>query len=151
MNLPTHAFCCLLAHGANEGIRTGRFDPVAPSSNPSQPRTSVLFDAQIGPIPMRVSISDWRFDEARIAIAAWPTTDVDEWIDCITAKTLAGDATAIGYLERRNERVTLSVPFSPPVFIRKNRKAALLALPMSGDVSDPYFLYPRYFRFGSAA
>ena len=151
MNLPSHAFCCLLAHGANEGIRTGRFDPIAPSGDPSAPRTSVRFDAQIGSIPMRVSISDWRLEEASISVAAWPTPDVDEWIDCMTAKAAAGDVTAIGYLERRDGRMKLSNPFAPAVFMRKHRIPALLGLPMPSDASDPLQLYPRYLSFGSAA
>lgn len=100
---------------------------------------------------MRVWISDWRFEEARIAVAAWPTYDVDEWIDCMTAKARAGDVTAIGCLERRNGRVMLSNPFDPLVFIRQRRKVELRALPMPSDASDPLQLYPRYLRFGSAA
>ncbi|MEH3037346.1 MAG: hypothetical protein PGN23_12815 [Sphingomonas adhaesiva] len=151
MNLRSHAFLALLAHAANEGIRTGRFDPAAPNRNPIEPRTSVLFDAPLGSVPMRVSMSDWRFDEARIAVSAWPMPDVDRWVEAVNAKALAGDVTAIGNLERKNGRLMLFNPFDPLVFMRQNRRAALLALPMPSETADPLRLYPRYLSFAAAA
>lgn len=151
MNLRSHIFLALLADAANEGIRTGRFDLAAPNRDPIEPRTSVLFDAPLGSIPMRVSMSDWRFDEARIAVSAWPTPDVDRWVETVNAKALAGDVTAIGYLERKNGRLMLSNPFDPLVFMRHNRRSALQALTAPSDAADPLRLYPRYLSFAAAA
>lgn len=151
MNLRSHAFLALIAHAANEGIRTSRFDPAAPNCNPMDAPTSVLFDAPLGSIPMRVSMGGWRADEARIAVAAWPTPDVDQWIAAMNAKTLAGDVTAIGYLERRNSRLILSNPFEPLMFVRQSRMNALKMLPMPDDAADPLQLYPRYLSYAAAA
>lgn len=152
MNLRSHVFLTFLTHAATEGIRASQYDPAAPNCEPTQRRTSVLFDAPFGSIPMRVSIGDWRFDEARIAVAAWPTGEADKWIDCITANGLAGDATAIGYLERRKDgRLMLSNPFEPLVFMRPHRRSALSAMPMPTDATDPLRLYPRYLNIASAA
>lgn len=151
MNLRSHAFLALLAHAANEGIRTGRFDPAAPDRDPMDPPTSVLFDAPLGSIPMRVSMTGWRADEARIAVAAWPTSEVDRWVAAMNAKALAGDVTAIGYLERKNGRLLLSNSFDPLMFIRKNRMDALKMLPMPDDAADPFQLYPRHLSYAAAA
>ena len=149
MNLSSHVYLALLAHAATEGVRTGRIEPAAANSNLMKPHKKFLFDASLGAIPIRVSVGDWRFDEARIAVVGWPTPEADEWINCMTARAVAGDVTAIGYLERRDGRLMLSSPLDPPVFFQKHREAALLALPLPSDASDPLQLYPRYLRFGS--
>lgn len=151
MKLRSHAFLALLAHAANEGIRSGRFDPAAPNRDPTNATTSVLFDARLGAIPMRVSMGDWRADEARIAVAAWPTPDVDQWIAAMNAKTLAGDVTAIGYVERKKGRLMLSSPFDPIMFIRQSRVDALKMLSKPDGATDPFRLYPRYLSYAAAA
>ena len=151
MNLRSHAYIALLANAANESIRTGRFDPTVPNRDPMDPLTSVHFDAPLGSIPMRASIGAWRSDEARIAIAAWPTPDVDRWVEAFRANGLAGDVTAIGYLVRgTNGRLRLSDPFEPTFFMRESRRAALQALPAPSDAADPLQLYPRYLSYAAA-
>ena len=152
MNLRSHAYLALLAHAANEGIRTGCFDPAAPNRDPIDPPASIHFDAPLGSILMRASIGAWRSDEARIAVAAWPTPDVDRWVEAFRASGLAGDVTAIGYLIRgKNGRLRLSDPFEPIFFMRQSRRAALQALPSPSDGPDPLQLYPRYLSYAAAA
>ena len=152
MNLRSHAYLALLAHAANEGIRTGWFDPTASDRNPMDPPMSVHFDAPLGSIPMRASIGGWRSDEARIAVAAGPPNDADRWDEAVRANGLAGDATAIGYLVRgANSRLRLSDPFEPTFFMRQSRRAALLALPAPSNAADPLQLYPRYLSYAAAA
>lgn len=149
MNYRSHAFLALLAHATNEGFRTSRFDPVAPNRDPMQPRSSVLFDAPFGSMPMRACISDWRFDEAHIVAAAWPTPDVDRWIEAGGAKELAGDVVASGWLERGSHLRLVNI-FEPSIFIRQNRVAAMRALPVPSDAADPLRLYPRYLSYAAA-
>jgi hypothetical protein len=152
VNLRSHVYLALLAHAANEAIRTGRFDPTAPNGDTMNLLTSVHFDAPLGSIPMRASIGAWRSDEARIAIAAWPTPDVDRWVEAFRANGLAGDVTAIGYLVREADgRLRLSNPFEPIFFMRQSRRAALQALPAPSDAADPLQLYPRYLSYAAAA
>lgn len=152
MNQRPHIALVLLAHAANEGIRAGHFDPAAPNLNPIEPRTSVLFEAPIGSIPMRVSIGAWRFDEARVAVAAWPTLEVDQWIERFGAKELAGDVTAIGYLTRvAGGRLRLADPFDPVIYIRQRRLAAMRMLSTPSDAADPLQLYPRFLSHAAAA
>lgn len=151
MNLRSHAYLALLGHAATVAISTGRLDPLAPNRDPMDPPTSVLFDAPLGSIPMRVNLSGWHADEARIAVAAWPTPDVDQWVAAMNAKTLAGDVTAIGYVERKNGRLMLSNPFDPLMFIRRDRMDSLKIVPMPGDAADPFQLYPRYLSYAAAA
>ena len=145
MHHRSHTFLTLIAAGANEGIRTGRCDPSAPDCDPIEPRTSVLFSAVLGSIPLRVCIGGWRFDEARVAVAAWPTAEVDQWVEAFGANELAGDVTAIGYLTRSNTgHLRLSNPFEPIVFIRQTRLPAMKALAAPADATDPLQLYPSY-------
>lgn len=152
MNLRSHAFLALLAHAANEGFRTGRFDPAAPNCDPIARRTSVLFDAPLGSLPMRVCIGDWRFDEARISIAVRPTVEVDRWVAAYGAREAAGDVTANGRITRmENGRLWLSDPFNPNVFMQKTQRAAMQALPMPSISADPLQLYPRYLSYDAAA
>lgn len=151
MNHRSHAFLVLLSAAATAGIRTGRCDPRAPNRGPLEVRTSVLFDAEVGLIPLRVWMSDWRSDEIRIVVAAWPAPDVDEWIGVSGAKGLAGDVTAIGYLTRDNGRLRLANPLDPTIFIRRTRLAPMKTLPVPDDASDPLFLYPRYLSYAAAA
>ena len=153
MKLRSHAYLALLGHAATVAIETGRLDPLAPNREPMDPPTSVLLDAPLGSIPMRVSLSGWRANEARIAIAAWPTPDVDQWVAAMNAKALAGDVTAIGYVERTNGRLRLmlSSPFDPLMFIRRDRMDALKMLPRPDDAADPFQLYPRYLSYAAAA
>ena len=151
MNLRSNAYLALLGHAATIAIATGRLDPLAPNRDPMEPPTSILFDAPLGSIPMRVSMGGWRTDEARIAVAAWPTPDVDQWVAAMNARTLAGDVTAIGYLERKNGRLMLSNPFDPLMFIRRDRIDAIKMLPMPDDAADPFHLYPRYLSYAVAA
>lgn len=152
MNLRSHAYLALLAHAANEGIRSGQFDPATANRDPMDTPASVHFDAPLGSIPMRASIGAWRSDEARIAVAAWPTPDADRWVEVFRANGLAGDATAIGYLVRgSNDRLRLSDPFQPIFFMRQSRRSALQALPAPSDAADPLQLYPRYLSYAAAA
>lgn len=152
MNLRSHAYLALLAHAANEGMRTGRIDPAAANRDSMDTPASVHFDAPLGSIPMRASIGAWRSDEARIAVAAWPTPDVDRWAEAFRANGLAGDVTAIGYLVRgANGRLRLSDPFEPIFFMRQSRRAALQSLPPPRDGADPLQLYPRYLSYAAAA
>lgn len=148
MNYRSHAFLALLAHATNEGFRTGRFDPAAPNRDPMRRRSSVLFDAPFGSMPLRVWISDWRFDEAHVVAAAWPTLDGNRWIEAGSAKELAGDVVASGWLER-GSHLRLANIFDPSIFIRQNRVAAMRALP--SDAADPLRLYPRYLSYAAAA
>lgn len=152
MNDRSHAFLTLITAAATEGIRTGRCDPSAPNCNPSEPRTSVLFDVALGSIPLRVCMGGWRFDEARIAVAAWPTPEVDQWVEAFGANELAGDVTAIGYLTRSDAgQLRLSDPFEPTIFIRRPRLVAMKALAVPTDATDPLQLYPRYLSYAAAA
>ncbi len=150
MNYRSHAFLALLAHAVNEAFRTGRFDPAAPNRDPMQSRSSVLLDAPLGSVPMRAWIGDWRFDEARIVAAAWPTSDVDRWIEAGGAEELAGEVVASGWLERRSQLRLVNV-FEPSIFIRQNRVAAMRAAPLPSDAADPLQLYPRYLSYAAAA
>lgn len=152
MNYRSHAFLALLTAAANEAIRTGRCDPLAPNRDPLDARASVLFDATTSSIPLRVCLGDWRSDEARLAVAGWPTPDVDRWVEAFGANELAGDVTAIGYLTRTaTGQLRLSDPFGPTIFIRRDRSVVLKALPVPDDVSDPLLLYPRYLSYAAAA
>ncbi len=152
MNHRSHAFLALLTAAANEAIGTGRCDLLAPNRAPLQARTSVLFDATIGAIPLRVCMSDWRSDEARLAVAAWPTPDVDQRLAAFGANDLAGDVTVIGDLTRDGiGRLRLSNPFEPTIFMRRSRLAAMKALPAPDDAADPLHLYPRYLSYAAAA
>jgi len=152
MNVRTHAYISLLSAAGNEAVRTGYCDPLAPNSDPLAPRKSVLFDATLGCIPLRVWIGNWRFDETRFAVAAWPTPDVDQHIEAFGAKELAGDVTAVGYLTRSIDGgLRLSDPLNPTLFLRRDRIAAMQALPAPDDVADPLQLYPRYLSYAVAA
>jgi hypothetical protein len=152
MNHRSHAFLALIAAAATEGIRTGRCDPSAPNRNPVEPRTAVLFDAALGSIPLRVCMGGWRFDEARLAVAAWPTAEVDRWVEAFGANELAGDVTTIGYLTRSDTgQLRLSDPFEPIIFIRRTRLDAMKALAAPTDATDPLQLYPRYLSYAAAA
>ncbi len=152
MSPRSHASLALLTHAANAGIRSGRLDPRNLNSDPIEPRRSVLFDAPLGSIPMRVAVGGWRFDEIRIAVAAWPTSDVDQWIEACRANELAGQVTAIGYLTRGAEgRLRLGNPFDPMIYIRRDRREAMQALPVPTDAADPLQLYPRYLSNAAAA
>lgn len=150
MKYRSHAFLALLAHAVNEGYRTGRFDPDAPNCNPIEPRSSVLFDAPLGSVPMRVWISDWRFNEARVVAAASPTPNVDRWIAAGGAKGLAGEVVATGWLERGSHLRLVNV-FEPSIFIRQNRVTEMRALPIPSEAADPLRLYPRYLSYAAAA
>ncbi len=152
MNHRSHAFLALLTAAANEAIRTGQCDPLAPNRDPLDARTSVLFDATLASIPLRVCMGDWRSDEARFAVAAWPTPDVDQWLEAFGANELAGDVTAIGYLTRsENGRLLLSDPFEPSILMRRNRLVVMKALSAPSDAADPLQLYPRYLSYAAAA
>ncbi|HEX8300993.1 hypothetical protein [Sphingomonas sp.] len=152
MNHRSHAFLALLAAAANEAIRTGRCDPLAPNRDPLGARTSALFDATLGSIPLRVCMSDWRSDETRFAVVAWPTREVDQWVEAFGANELAGDVTAIGYLIRAGTgRLRLSDPFEPTVFMRRDRVLLMKSLPAPDDAADPFQLYPRYLSYAAAA
>lgn len=150
MNYRTHARLSLIVHAANEGYRTGRFDPHARNRDPLEPRSSVLYDASIGSIPMRVWLRDWRFDETRIVVAAWSTPDGDRWIESGNAKGLAGEVVASGYLARGSRLRVINV-FEPSIFIRQQRVAAMRALPVPSEAADPLRLYPSCLRYADAA
>lgn len=143
MNQRSHIFLMLLAHAANEGIRQGIINLTATNRDPSQRRSSMLFDAPLGGIPVRVSFTDWRNDEATISLAAWPSPDVDQWVKASNAKHSAGEVTAFGWLDRSSRHLRVQDPFDPSVFISKHRRSELLALPRLTDVEDPLKLYPR--------
>ena len=152
MNYFSHAYLNILAAAVTEGIHSGHFDPVAPNRDPLDPRTSVLFDARLGSIPLRVCVGDWRFDEARVSVAAWPTPDVDQWVGAFGAKQLAGEVTATGYLNRASTgRLRLSDPFEPTIFMRRDRSAIMKGIPAPDDVADPFRLYPRMMSYAAAA
>ena len=152
MNHRSHAFLALLTAAANEAIRTGRCARRAPNRDPLDPHTSALFDATLDAIPLRVCMGGWRSDEARFAVAAWPTPDVDQWLEAFGANELAGDVTAIGYLTRVGTGgLRLSDPFEPIIFMRRNRLAAMKALSSPDDAADPLQLYPRYLSYDAAA
>ena len=151
MNLHSHTYLALLGHAATVAITTGRLDPLVPNRDPMDLPTSVLFEAPLGSIPVRVSLTGWRADEARIAVAAWPQPNADHWIAAVNAKGLAGDVTAIGYVERRNGRLTLSNPLDPIMFIRRNRTDALKMLPVPDNAADPFQLYLRYLSYSAVA
>lgn len=152
MNYRSHAFLALLTAAANAAIQTGRCDPLARNRNPLEVCTSVLFDATLGSIPLRICMGDWRFDEVRLAVAAWTTPEADQWVEAFGANELAGDVTAIGYLTRAGtSRLRLSDPFEPTIFIRRDRLAAMRALPAPDDAADPLQLYPRYLSYAAAA
>ena len=151
MNYRSHAFLALLSHAANEGVRTGCFDPKGPNGNPNDPRPTTLFSANLGgAVPMRVFIADWRFDEARIVVAAWPTAQVDRWIEASGAKALAGDVVASGWLERHSHLLLVNA-LDPAVFIRHDRMATVRALSVPSEDADPLGLYPRQLRYAAAA
>lgn len=150
MNSRSRAFLTLLAHAANEGFRTGHFNPDAPNRSPMEHRGSVLFDAPLGSMPMRVWISDWRNDEARIAVAAWPTEEVDRWIEASGAKALAGEVVASGWLERSSLLRLVNIS-DPTIFIRQNRVEALRTLQAPTEEADPLRLYPSCLSYAVAA
>jgi len=152
VNYRSHAYLAVLTAAANEGIQTGLCDPLAPNLDPLAPRASVLFNATLGSIPLRVNMGDWRFDETRFAVAAWPTPEVDRWVEAFGANELAGEVTAVGYLTRSSTgRLRLSDPFEPTIFIRRDRLAVMKALPAPDDMADPLQLYPRYLSYAVAA
>jgi hypothetical protein len=152
VNYRSHAYLALLTAAANEAIRTGRCDSLAPNLGPLDQRSTVLFDATLGSIPLRVCMGNWRSDETRFAVAAWPTPEVDRWIEAFGANELAGDVTALGYLTRSPaDRLRLSDPFEPTIFMRRDRLAVMKALPAPDDVADPLQLYPPYLSYDVAA
>lgn len=152
MNYRSHAYLALLSAAVNEAFRAGHCNPLAPNRDPLDPRTSVLFDATLGSIPLRVCMGNWRSDEMRLAVAAWPTPDVDQWVEAFGAKELAGDATAVGYLTRAGtSRLSLSDPFEPAIFMRRNRLAEMKALPAPDDAADPLQIYPRYLSYAGTS
>ncbi|PZU11508.1 MAG: hypothetical protein DI605_00480 [Sphingomonas sp.] len=110
----------------------------------------MLFDAPLGAIPIRAWIADWRFDEARVVVAAWPTLDVDRWIEAAGADELAGEVFARGWLER-GSRLRLVNVFEPSIFMRQSRIATMKGLPVPDEVCDPLGLYPSYLRHAAAA
>jgi hypothetical protein len=150
MNHTSHAFLALLSHAANVGFRTNLFDPGAPNGHPLEARSSVMFDAPIESVPVRAWISDWRYDEARIVAAAWPTAEVDRWIAVGGANALAGEVVASGWLERGTQLRLVNI-FEPSVFIQTNRLAAMRGLAAPSEAADPLRLYPPYLSYDAAA
>lgn len=152
MTLRPHASLALLSHAVNESVRTGVLDLKAANRAPLEQSTSVLFGTSLGSIPLRVAVGEWRFDEVRIAVAAWPTPDVDHWLEVSRANERAGKVASIGYLARSDRgRLRLVSPLDPSIYIHSSCKLALQAIPVPDDASDPLRLYPRYLNYAAAA
>ena len=151
MNQRSHIWLTLLAHVTNEGVRKGLIDLPAPNREPSEERNSVLFDAPLRGVPIRARFTEWRFDEARVSLVAWPSVEVDRWCVASNPKHEAGEVTASGCLDRSGRSLKFQEPFNPSVFISKHRRAELLTLPKLTDLEDSLNLYPRYLSLSSAA
>lgn len=136
----------LLSHSVVVGLRKSIIHPLGPNCEPSEFRRSLFFDAPLLGHPLRVCFTEWRFDEATVSLALWPSDDGDKWIQCGNAKRSAGEVTVHGRLDRSNGRLRLQDPFNPSVFISKHRRAELLKLLYLTGVDDPFRLMPRYSR-----
>lgn len=141
----------LLTHTVTVGYSKGIIDPLGANCEPLCNRRSLFFDAPLLGHPVRVCFTEWRFDEARISLALWPSDDVDTWLPCGNVKRSAGEVTVHGRLDRNSARLRLQDPFNPSVFISKHRRAELLELLDLAEVDDPVCLMPPYGRISSAA
>ena len=141
----------LLSHTVTVGLKKGIIHPLGPNCEPSGDRRSRFFDAPLLGHSVRVCFTEWRFDEARVSLALWPSDDVDKWIQCGNAKRSAGEVTVHGRLDRSNGRLRLQAPFNPSVFISKHRRVELLKLLDSAEVDASLRLMARYRRLASAA
>jgi hypothetical protein len=138
----------LLAYAANEAYRNGLFNPEGANKQPLDVRESVLFDAPLGSIPMRVWISDWRLDEIRIVAAAWPTAEVDRWIEAAGARELAGEMVATGRLTR-GPTLRFVTPLDPNIFISESRQLFARSLCAPSRSEDFLCLYPLCLSYDS--
>ena len=141
----------LLSHAVSVGLSKAIIDPLGPNSEPLCERQSWLYDAPLLGTPLRVCFTDWRFDEARISLALWPSDDADRWVRCGNAKRSAGEVVVHGALDRKNGRLRLQDPFNPVTFISKARRAQLLNLLDLAEVDDPLRLMRRYELLSHAA
>ncbi|RYY26344.1 MAG: hypothetical protein EOP62_10930 [Sphingomonadales bacterium] len=74
------------------GARKDRFDENVPAT----------FRFQMEGMPVVASVHDAGYDELSIHVAAWPTKDAEYWVPAVNAGRLAGEAFAMGWLERRD-------------------------------------------------
>ncbi len=141
----------LLSHVVDVGIGKAIIDPLGSNCEPQCDRRSWCFDAPLLGRPIRVCFTEWRFDEARISLALWPSDDVDTWIQCANAKRSAGEVTVHGHIDRKNGRLRLQDPFNPSLFVSKHRRAELLNLLDLAEVDYPVCLMLPYGRIARAA
>ncbi|MBN8840936.1 hypothetical protein F9288_05915 [Sphingomonas sp. CL5.1] len=99
----------LMVHAINAGIAQRLFT-VRPGDNRWPGARKDRFDENIAAtfrfeidgMPAVGSVHDAGYDELSVHVALWPTKDAEYWVPAVGAGKLAGEAFAMGWLERRD-------------------------------------------------
>ena len=144
MSWRSHVRALILGQAANEAFRRGYLDPLACNRAFGVPQKSEIFSMNLGQLgEMRVWVSDWEDNEARIAAALWPTAEVDYWLSVTRSDALAGQVRTSGYLYR-GHGVYLENSSTPGIYIHRSRVPAMKSIPQPReDYTDDLRMIPK--------
>lgn len=133
MSWRSRARALILGQATNEAFQRGYLDPSACNRAFGVPRKSEVFSMNFGQLgEMRVWVSDWEHNEARIAAALWPTEEVDRWLHVARSDAFAGQVQTSGYLYR-GYGVHLENSSPAEIYIHRSRVPAMRNIPQPGD------------------
>ena len=146
MNLKSHVSLVMLSHATNAAYWAGLFDPEGANGSVLDDRGQLFSTTIEHSMPMRVWLSGWYRDEARITAAAWPTTNVDEQIRSSPPRARQGEVVANGWLDR-GRRLQIATPLIPSIFLSNARREDMKVLRKPNDWKDPLRLYPNFLTY----
>ena len=149
MNLKSHVSLVMLSHATNAAYWAGLFDPEGANGSVLDDRGQLFSTTIEETMPMRVWLSGWYRDEARITAAAWPPADVDDRIRSSPLGARQGEVVASGWL-CRGGHLHLSTPLTPSIFLSVARREDMKLLRKPNDWKDPLRLYPSFLTYHAA-